>query len=107
MKQEHAGERVAGHDSKFLESWELIGSIRRWNRLILGPLEEANDSWFCQQKIYNKIHKIFLEAIHHHSGGTVKSLPIDGLVCNVFIKVPHIGKRQMSKYPDDRSGRQT
>jgi hypothetical protein len=62
----------------------LIGSIRRCDRAILGPLEEIDDSWFYQQKVCSKIHETFLEPIQHHSGGTVECLPIDG-VCLQFV----------------------
>jgi hypothetical protein len=95
----HAGERVVSHDSKSAESCKLTGSIRRCDQAILEPLEEANGSWFCQQKVYSKIHETFLEPIHHHSGGAMESLSINGFGCNLFIKIPHIGKKQMIQIP--------
>jgi hypothetical protein len=99
MKHEHAGEWVASHDPKSMESWELIGPIRRYDRAILDPLKEVNGSWFCQQKVYNKIHETFREAIQHHSGSWGNLCMLTDFVCNVFIKNSDIGKSQVIQIP--------
>jgi hypothetical protein len=80
---------------KFGSGWSIV----LCDRATVHPLEAANGYGFCRQMASDKTYMAFLEALQHRGGAMRKFCPATDFVDNLLIKLPRIGKRQMSQMP--------